>query len=88
MAINQYPSCERPFMNPAFCGASAHIGLFELARTSVSGHNGRTGEVLDVGATLAGCSDENLGLVSGMSARPLIALDRVVSEKDFFFLLF
>jgi hypothetical protein len=72
-------------MNPAFCGASAHIGLLELPRTSVSGHNGRTGEVLDVGATLAGSSDENPGLVSGMSARPLIALGRVVSLNLVYF---
>jgi hypothetical protein len=80
MVIKQNLFCERPFMNLAFCGASAHIGLFELPRTSVSGHHGRTGEVLDVGATLAGNSDENLGLVGGMSARPLSALGHVARK--------
>jgi hypothetical protein len=68
-------------MNPAFCGSSAHIGLFELSRTSVSGHHGRTEEVLEIGATLAGSSDENLGLVSGMSARPLTALVHISLGK-------
>jgi hypothetical protein len=45
---------------------SVHIGLFELSRTSVSGHFGQTEASLDVGATLAGSSDENIGLVGGM----------------------
>ena len=81
MAIKQHSFCERPFMNPAFCGASARIGLFVLPRTSVSGHHGRTGEVLDEGATVAGSSDENLGLVSGMSACPLAALSHVALGK-------
>jgi hypothetical protein len=79
--IKQHPFCGRPFMKPAFCGLSAHIGLFELPRTSVSGHHGRTEEVLDIGATLAGSSDENIGLVSGMSARPLTALGHVSLGK-------
>ncbi len=61
-------------MAPHFCGASANIGLFELPRTSVSGHSGQTVVVLDVGATLAESSDENIGLMSGMSARSMIAL--------------
>jgi hypothetical protein len=61
-------------MVPYFCGASAHIGLFELSRTSVSGHSGLTEASLDVGTTLAGSSDENIGLMSGMSARSLTAL--------------
>ena len=71
-------------MNPACCGASAHIGHFELPRTSVSGHHGRTGEVLDEGATVAGSSDENLGLVSGMSACPLAALRHVGKATPLF----
>jgi len=53
----------------------------ELRRKSVSGHHGRTGEVLDVGVTLAGSSDENLVLVSGMSARPLTVLGHVTLRK-------
>ena len=64
-----------------FCGASAHIGLFELPRTSVSGHHGRTGAALDVGATLAGSSDENLGPTTGMCSRPLTALGYVSLGK-------
>jgi hypothetical protein len=68
-------------MNPAFCGSSAHIGLFELPRTSVSGHHGRTEQVLDIVATLAGILDKNLGLVSGMSPRPLTALGHVALGK-------
>ena len=39
---------------------------FEETRTSVSGHHGRTGAVLDLGATLAGSSHEHLGLMSAM----------------------
>jgi hypothetical protein len=64
-----------------FCGTSAHIGLFELPRASVSGHHGRTGAALDVGATLAGSSDENLGPTTGMCARPLKALGYVSLGK-------
>ena len=64
-----------------FCGASAHIGLFELPRTSVSGHHRRTGAALDVGATLAGSSDENLGPTTGMCSRPLTALGYVSLGK-------
>jgi hypothetical protein len=58
-------------MVPHFCGASAHIGLLELPRTSVSGHHGQTGVSLDVGVTLAGSSDENLDPTTGMCVRPL-----------------
>ena len=54
-------------MTPHFCGVSAYIGLFELSRTIVSGHYGQTGVSLDVGATLAGSSGENVGLMSGPS---------------------
>ena len=64
-----------------FCGTIAHIGLFELPRTSVSGHHGRTGAALDVGATLAGSSGENLGPTTGMCARPLTALGYVSLGK-------
>ena len=64
-----------------FCGASAHIGLFELPRASVSGHHSRTGAALDVGATLTGSSDENLGPTTGMCARPLTALGYVSLGK-------
>ncbi len=60
-----------------FCGASAHIstniGLFEFPKTSVSGHKGQTGASLDVGPTLAGSSDENIGLMSG--PRVLVGFD-------------
>ena len=52
-------------MDPHFHDVSAYIGLFELPRTSVSGHRGLTGLSLDVGATLVGSSDENIGLMSG-----------------------
>jgi hypothetical protein len=45
-------------MVPHFYDVSAHIGLFELSRTRVSGHHGRTGATLDVGATLVGSSDK------------------------------
>jgi hypothetical protein len=68
-------------MVPHFCGASAHIGLFELPRTSNSGHHGRTEAALDVGATLAGSSDENLDPTTGMCARPLTALGYVSLGK-------
>ena len=47
---------------------------FELPRTSASGHREHTGAALDVGATLAGSSDETIGLMIGMSARSLTAL--------------
>ena len=61
--------------------ASALIGLFEFPRTSVSGHRGRTGAAVDLQATLAGSSDEHLGLMSAMSARPLTALGRDVTRR-------
>jgi hypothetical protein len=48
---------------------SAHIGIFDLPRTIVSGNNGQTGASLDVRARLAGSANENEGLMSGMSAR-------------------
>jgi hypothetical protein len=72
-------------MAPHFCYASAHIGLFELPRTSVSGHCGQTEASLDVGATLAGSSDENIGLMSGMSARSLTALRHFASCTEWVF---
>ena len=62
--------------------ASAHIGIFELPRTIVSGHSGQTGTSLDVRARLAGSSDENIGLMSGMSARSLTALRHVAAGKS------
>ena len=62
--------------------ASAHIDLFELPRTSVSGHNGQTGASLDVGATLAGSSGENIGLMSGICVSSLIVLVLVVNGKS------
>jgi hypothetical protein len=65
-----------------FCGASAQIGLLELARTRVSGHHGQTGASVDVGVTLAGSSDENIGLISGMSASSLTALRHFASSAD------
>jgi hypothetical protein len=39
------------------------------SRTSVSGHIGQTGASLDVGVTLMGSLDENIGLMSGMTVR-------------------
>ena len=54
---------------------------FELPRASVSGHHRRTGAALDVRATLAGSSDENLGPTTGMCARPLTALGYVSLGK-------
>jgi hypothetical protein len=69
-------------MAPHFCCASAHIGLSELPRTSVSGHCGQTEASLDVGATLAGSSDENIGLMSAMSARSLTALRHFAIGKS------
>ena len=62
--------------------ASEHIGLFELPRTSVSGHIGQTRASLDVGATLAGSSGENIGLMSGICAFPLIVLVLVAIGKS------
>jgi hypothetical protein len=77
MAFKQHPFWERPYMDLHFCGASAHIptniGLFEFPRTSVSGHIGQTGAPLDVGATLAGSSDENIGIMCG--PRVLVGFD-------------
>jgi hypothetical protein len=58
-----------------------HRNRIEICSSTVSGHHGRTEEVLDIGATLAGSSDENLVLVSGMSARPLTALGHVSLGK-------
>jgi hypothetical protein len=55
--IKQCPFCDRPFMSPTFWDTITYIGRSELSRTNVSGHIGRTGEVLDVGATLTECSD-------------------------------
>ena len=82
IAIKQHPFCERPCMTLHFRGASAHIGLFELPRTSGSGHSGQTGASLDVGATLAGSSDENIGLMSGICAFSLIVLALVAIGKS------
>jgi hypothetical protein len=62
--------------------ASAHIGIFELPRTSVSGQSGQTGASLDVRARLAGSADENIGLMTGMSARSLTELHHVVAAKS------
>ncbi len=61
MVVKENPFWERPCMTLHFRVESAHIGLFELPRTSVSGHNGQTGASLDVGTTLAGSSCENIG---------------------------
>ncbi len=47
--------------------------LFEEPRTRVSGHRGRTGAALDLGATLAGSSGQNIS-ASGLSEHPLTAL--------------
>ncbi len=74
MAIKQHHFWERPYLALHFRGASAHIGLFELPRTNVSGHSGQTGASLDVGATLAESSGENIGLMSGICAFSLIVL--------------
>ncbi len=82
MAIKQHPFWERPFMALHFRVASAHIGLFELPRTSVSGHSGQMGASLDVGATLAGSSCENIGLMSGICAFSLIVLVLVAIGKS------
>ena len=82
MTIKLHPFWERPCMALHFRCASAHIGIFELPRTSVSGHSGQTGTSLDVRARLAGSSDENIGLMSGMSARSLTALRHVAAGKS------
>ena len=74
MVIKQYPFWECPFLDPHFYGDIVDIGLFDFPRTSGSGHHGRMGASLDVGTTLAGSSDENIGLISGMSARSLTAI--------------
>jgi hypothetical protein len=75
MTIKQHPFWQRPYMDPLFRGASAHIGLLELPRTSVSGHSGQTVASLDVGATLAGSSDENIGFMSYMSVGEVCECD-------------
>jgi hypothetical protein len=82
MAIKQHHFWECPCLDLHFRGASAHIGLFELPRTSVSGHIGQTGASLDVGATLAESSGENIGLMSGICAFSLIILVLVVIGKS------
>ena len=48
--------------------------LFEEPRTSVSGHRGRTGAALDLGATLAVSFDSNLSKMRAFSDRLLTAL--------------
>jgi hypothetical protein len=68
--------------------------LFEEPRTSVSGHRGRTGASLDLGAMLAGSFDSNLSKMRAFSDRPLTALGLARSgrqpiaifRKRFFFL--
>ena len=95
MTIKQHHFWERPCLDLHFRGASAHIGLFELPRKSVSGHSGQTGashrvfvlerierECLDVGATLAQRSGENIGLMSGICAFSLIVLVLVAIGKS------
>jgi hypothetical protein len=64
-----------------FYGTSAHIGVFELTRTSVSGHHGRTVDPLDVKATLSGSSDENLVPTTGMCVCPLTVLGYISLGK-------
>ena len=83
MAIKQHPFWERPcFAWPRIFAARAHTSVFfEEPSTSVSGHRGRTGAAVDLQATLAGSSDEHLGLMSVMSARPLTALGRDVTRR-------
>ncbi len=69
-------------------------GLFEEPRTSVSGHRGRTGAALDLGATLAGSFDSKLSKMRAFSDRPLTALGLsrsgrqpiAIFRKRFFFL--
>ena len=83
MAIKQHLFWERPcFAWPRIFAARAHTSpFFEEPSTSVSGHRGRTGAALDLQATLAGSSDEHLGLMSAMSARPLTALGHNVTHR-------
>ena len=83
MAIKQHPFWERPcFAWPRIFAARAHTSaFFEEPSTSVSGHRGRTGAALDLQATLAGSSDEHLGLMSAMSARPLTTLGHDVTHR-------
>jgi hypothetical protein len=66
-------------MNPVFYGVRTRIDLFELSRTRVSGHNGRTGKVLDVGVTLTGSSDEDLDFHFHLNF-PLVSMFRFSSE--------
>jgi hypothetical protein len=66
-----------------FRDVNVYIDLFELSRTSVSGHIGQqTGVSLDVRATLAGRSDENIGLMSGMSVRSRTSLHHFAAGKS------
>ena len=83
MAIKQHPFWERPcFAWPRIFAARAHKSpFFEEPSISVSGYGGRTGAAVDLQATLAGSSDEHLGLMSAMSARPLTALGRDVTHR-------
>jgi hypothetical protein len=48
--------------------------LFEEARTSVSGNHRRPRAALDLGATLAGSSNQNISVMSAFSDRLLTAL--------------
>ena len=94
MTNKQHPFWARPCTAAHFCGASTHIGQFEEPRTRVSGHRGRTGAALDLGATLAGSFDSNLSKMRAFSDRPLTALGLARSgrqpiaifRKRFFFL--
>jgi hypothetical protein len=56
--------------------------LFEEPRTSVSGHRGRTGAALDLGATLAGSFDSKLSTMRAFSDRPLTALGLARSGRQ------
>ncbi len=64
----------------SFSWREVHIGLFELPRTS--GQSGQMGASLDVGATLAESSGENIGLMSGICAFSLIVLVLVAIGKS------
>jgi hypothetical protein len=57
IAIKQYTVCARPCTAAHFCCASTHIGRFEEPKARGWGHRGRTGEAVDLGATLAGSSN-------------------------------
>ena len=59
MAIKQHPFWERPFSwrERASAFLSCEVQAFRVS--------GQTGASLDVGATLTGGSDENIGLMSG-----------------------